>query len=87
MPDWVDAEPVRAYVRQLQQTMSDAEIARAARVRREQVYVLLNDTAYRKPVRRMRADRAAAFLAIEPPQLPILLLSVGMRRRLEALTN
>lgn len=93
--DWVDPEPVRAHVRELQAAgLGWKRVAAAAGVTPSTSWKLLygkqQPDGTRTPTRRMRADIAAALLAVPVPTLDDLgsVVSVdptGTRRRLEAL--
>ncbi|NGO69154.1 hypothetical protein [Streptomyces boncukensis] len=89
---YVDAAPVRAHVRALQQSgLGARRIADLARVERKTIVVLLNGRTDRStpPPQRIRPATAAALLSVEPTlddlgaHTPI--DATGTQRRLQAL--
>jgi transcriptional regulator with XRE-family HTH domain len=84
----VDAGPVREHILTLCEAgMSRQEIARRAGVVPGLLSrLVLGDARTGKPARRMRADNAAAILAVRPAADAALLVpAVGTRRRLQGL--
>jgi hypothetical protein len=93
--DWVDPEPVRQHVRALQAAgLGWKRIAAAAGVHQSTSWKLMygkrRPDGTRVPTRRMRADLAAALLAVPTPTIDdlgstVVIDPTGTRRRLEAL--
>ena len=89
---WVDAEPVRAHIRSLQECgLGTRRIAEAAGVDRKRITAVLNGRSERgtPPQEKVRPELAAAVLAVEPTLANLGSVTVidatGTRRRLQAL--